>query len=77
MNCVDSTRVSSPLARPGNRAAPLMNFSPFLQLWETGAEVPEFTDTKLLLAKAGIGRASRNAYEQRLTGRVQLAAINV
>jgi hypothetical protein len=31
----------------------------------------------LLLAKAGFRRVSRNAYEQRLTGRVQLAVINV
>ena len=31
----------------------------------------------LLLAKAGSRRVSRNAYEQQLTGRVQLAAINV
>jgi hypothetical protein len=41
----------------------------------TGLSIPR--QGPLLLAKAGIRRARRNAYEQRLTGRVQLAAINV
>jgi hypothetical protein len=48
MNCVEATRVSSPLDAPVNPAASLMNLSPFLQLLKAGTEVSVGTDTKAL-----------------------------